>query len=331
MEEKMLLSVENLSTGFRSKHGMIQAVSGVSFGIRPGESVALVGESGCGKSVTALSIIRLLCCPPALISADKIEFAGKDVLKLDHEHMRHVRGNEMSMIFQEPMTSLNPVFRINEQIAESLTLHCGMKKKQALGHAAQLLAMVGIPDAKKRACEYPHQMSGGMRQRVMIAMALSCNPKLLIADEPTTALDVTIQAQIMELIAQEQRKRNMALLLITHNLGVVAEVADRVMVMYAGQIVESAQVETIFERPRHPYTNGLLNAIPSTDKKNKELYIIEGTVPSPLFFSKACRFNPRCPHCDEACRTQQPPLLEIEPGHHVRCWHPEKAQRGENQ
>lgn len=325
MEEKKLLTVENLSTGFQSKHGLIQAVSGVSFDIRAGESVALVGESGCGKSVTALSVIRLLACPPAVITADRIEFDGKNVLELGHERMRQVRGNEMSMIFQEPMTSLNPVFPVNDQIAEALMLHRGMKKNEALRHAAELIAMVGIPDAEKRACEYPHQMSGGMRQRIMIAMALSCDPKLLIADEPTTALDVTIQAQIMELIAQQQRKRNMALLLITHNLGVVAEVADRVMVMYAGQIVESAGVETIFEHPWHPYTNGLLNSVPSADKKNKDLYIIEGTVPSPLFFSKACRFNPRCPFCDEVCRSQQPPLMEMEPGHHVRCWHPEKA------
>lgn len=328
-EKKMLLEVENLSTGFQTKHGMIQAVSDVSFKIKRGESVALVGESGCGKSVTALSVIRLLACPPAVITADKIEFDGQNVLELDHEHMRHVRGNEMAMIFQEPMTSLNPVFRVNQQIAEALELHKGMSRKEALDYAVKMIAAVGIPDAAKRATEYPHQMSGGMRQRIMIAMALSCDPKLLIADEPTTALDVTIQAQIMELIAEQQRKRNMALLLITHNLGVVAEVADRVLVMYAGQIVESADVATIFEHPQHPYTNGLLNSIPSADKKNKELYIIEGSVPSPLFFSKACRFNPRCPYCDEMCRTQQPPLMELASGHHVRCWHPENAQRGE--
>ena len=321
MSEK-LLTVENLSTGFSSKHGLIQAVSGVSFDIAPGESVALVGESGCGKSVTALSIIRLLDVPPAVIKADKVEFNGMDVLALDHEHMRHVRGNEMSMIFQEPMTSLNPVFRVNEQIAEALMLHKGMSKKEAYDYAVDMIAAVGIPDAAKRATEYPHQMSGGMRQRIMIAMALSCDPRLLIADEPTTALDVTIQAQIMELIAEQQRKRNMALLLITHNLGVVAEVADRVMVMYAGQIVESAPVATIFENPWHPYSVGLLNSVPSADKKDKELYVIEGTVPSPLFFSKACRFNPRCPYCDEKCRTEAPPLMEVESGHSVRCWHP---------
>ena len=328
MEDK-LLKVENLSTGFKSKHGLIQAVSNVSFDIKAGESLALVGESGCGKSVTALSIIRLLDCPPAVITADKIEFDGKNVLELDHEHMRHVRGNEMSMIFQEPMTSLNPVFRVNEQIAETLMLHRGMSKKEALKYTVELIAAVGIPDAEKRATEYPHQMSGGMRQRIMIAMALSCDPKLLIADEPTTALDVTIQAQIMELIAEQQRKRNMALLLITHNLGVVAEVADRVMVMYAGQVVESADVRTIFEHPWHPYTNGLLNSVPTVDKKDKDLYIIEGSVPSPLFFSKACRFNPRCPYCDDICRKELPPLKETEPGHMVRCWHPEIGNRGD--
>lgn len=220
------------------------------------------------------------------------------------------------------MTSLNPVFRVNDQIAEALMLHKGMKRKEAMEYAVDLIAQVGIPDAAKRSTEYPHQMSGGMRQRIMIAMALSCDPKLLIADEPTTALDVTIQAQIMELIVKQQRERNMALLLITHNLGVVAEVADRVMVMYAGQIVESATVETVFNDPRHPYTIGLLNSIPSADKKDKELYIIEGTVPSPLFFSKACRFNPRCPYCEEKCKKDPPPLVEVSPGHLIRCWHP---------
>lgn len=322
MNQSNLLTVRSLSAGFKSKHGFIQAVSDVSFDIKSGESVALVGESGCGKSVTALSIIRLLACPPAVISADELVFNGKNIMELSHDELRHVRGNEMSMIFQEPMTSLNPVFRVNDQIAEALMLHKGMKRKEAMEYAVDLIAQVGIPDAAKRSTEYPHQMSGGMRQRIMIAMALSCDPKLLIADEPTTALDVTIQAQIMELIVKQQRERNMALLLITHNLGVVAEVADRVMVMYAGQIVESATVETVFNDPRHPYTIGLLNSIPSADKKDKELYIIEGTVPSPLFFSKACRFNPRCPYCEEKCKKDPPPLVEVSPGHLIRCWHP---------
>ncbi len=323
-----LLQVKNLSTGFQSKHGLIQAVDGVSFEIAPGESVALVGESGSGKSVTALSIMRLLDVPPAEIRADHIIFNGKSVLELDDANMRHVRGNEMSMIFQEPMTSLNPLFRVDDQIAEAVELHKGMPHKEALEYAAHMIDAVGIPDAKKRAREYPHQMSGGMRQRIMIAMALSCDPKLLIADEPTTALDVTIQAQILDLIAKQQQERNMALLLITHNLGVVAEVANRVMVMYAGQIVESAPVETVFTHPWHPYTHGLLNSIPSVDEKAKELYVIQGTVPSPLFFSKACRFHPRCPYAQEKCRTDPPPLAEAAPGHHMRCWYPLSDERG---
>ena len=323
-----LLRVKNLSTFFASKHGDIRAVDGVSFDIAAGESVALVGESGCGKTVTSLSIMRLLDVPPAHIEAEILNFNGMDVLELDDNSMRKVRGNEMSMIFQEPMTSLNPLMRVDEQIAEALELHKGMKSKEALSYAAEMVAAVGIPDAKKRAHEYPHQMSGGMRQRIMIAMALSCDPKLLIADEPTTALDVTIQAQILDLIAKQQQERNMALLLITHNLGVVAEVADRVMVMYAGQIVESAPVTAIFQHPCHPYTHGLLNSIPSVDDKNKELYVIQGTVPSPLFFSKACRFNRRCPYAQERCRADAPPLIELEPGHLVRCWCPLADERG---
>lgn len=272
--------------------------------------------------------MRLLDVPPAHIEAEILNFNGMDVLELDDNSMRKVRGNEMSMIFQEPMTSLNPLMRVDEQIAEALELHKGMKSKEALAYAAEMVAAVGIPDAKKRAHEYPHQMSGGMRQRIMIAMALSCDPKLLIADEPTTALDVTIQAQILDLIAKQQQERNMALLLITHNLGVVAEVADRVMVMYAGQIVESAPVATIFQHPCHPYTHGLLKSIPSVDDKNKKLYVIQGTVPSPLFFSKACRFNRRCPYAQERCRADAPPLIELEPGHLVRCWCPLADERG---
>jgi len=328
-----LLHVQNLCTGFSSKIGnervMIEAVTGVSFDIGKGESVALVGESGCGKSVTALSLMRLLDVPPAHITADRLEFNGMNVLELSDDDMRKVRGNEMSMIFQEPMTSLNPLFRIDDQIAEAVMLHMGMNKKDALAYAVEMIDAVGIPDAEKRARDYPHQMSGGMRQRVMIAMALSCDPKLLIADEPTTALDVTIQAQILDLISDQQHERNMALLLITHNLGVVAEVADRVMVMYAGQIIESAPVRTVFEHPWHPYTHGLLNSVPSADEKSEELYVIQGTVPSPLFFSKACRFNPRCPYSQEKCRTDPPPLVEVEEGHGVRCWYPLSDDRGE--
>lgn len=326
--ETKLLRVRNLSTSFKSKHGDICAVDGVSFDINTGESVALVGESGSGKSVTALSVMRLLDIPPAHIEADEIIFDGMDVLKLDDKSLRHVRGNEMSMIFQEPMTSLNPLMRVNEQIAEAMELHLNMKHDEALMKAADMMDAVGIPDAKKRAKEYPHQMSGGMKQRIMMAMALSCNPKLLIADEPTTALDVTIQAQILDLIAKQQQERKMALLLITHNLGVVAEVADRVMVMYAGQIVENAPAIIVFTHPWHPYTHGLLNSIPSVTDKNKELYVIPGTVPSPLFFSKACRFNQRCPYAQEKCRKEAPPLVEAEPNHYVRCWYPLSDERG---
>jgi oligopeptide/dipeptide ABC transporter ATP-binding protein len=328
-----LLRVENLCTGFASKIGnervMIEAVTGVTFDINEGESVALVGESGSGKSVTALSIMRLLDVPPASIAADRIQFGDMNVLDLSDDDMRKVRGNEMSMVFQEPMTSLNPLFRVDDQIAEAVILHKGMPKDEALRYAVKMLDAVGIPDAAKRARDYPHQMSGGMRQRVMIAMALSCDPRLLIADEPTTALDVTIQAQILDLIADQQKQRNMALLLITHNLGVVAEVADRVMVMYAGQIVESAPVRTVFEHPWHPYTHGLLNAVPSVEDKSKELYVIHGTVPSPLFFSKACRFHPRCPYAQDRCATDAPPLVEVEKQHSVRCWYPLSDYRGE--
>jgi len=320
--QEVLLHVKNLHTGFASADGYIPAVTGVSFDIRAGESVALVGESGCGKSVTAMSILRLLAIPPAKIEAEEMTFDGIDMLKLDDSEMRKVRGNEISMIFQEPMTSLNPLLTIGYQIAEAVQLHLHYDKKKAMDYAVEMLDKVGIPDAGKRVKEYPHQMSGGMRQRVMIAMALSCNPKLLIADEPTTALDVTIQAQILDLIAKLQKERNMAMLLITHNLGVVAEVADRVMVMYAGQICESADVATIFNHPWHPYTQGLLSSIPSADEKVEVLNVIKGVVPSPLFFPKGCRFSPRCPYARENCKTEPAPFTEVEPGHFVRCHYP---------
>ena len=323
-----LLHINNLSTGFQSANGFIPAVSGVSIDIAAGESVALVGESGSGKSVTALSVLRLLAIPPAVIKADEISFDGIDLLGLSDKEMRKVRGNEISMIFQEPMTSLNPLMPVGTQVAEAVALHTNVDKKSAFSHAIEMLKKVGIPDADKRAKEYPHQMSGGMRQRVMIAMALSCGPKLLIADEPTTALDVTIQAQILDLIGSLQKESGMAMLLITHNLGIVAEVADRVMVMYAGQVVESSPVETVFTHPWHPYTHGLLNSIPSADIKVAELNVIKGVVPSPMFFPKGCRFGPRCPYAQEKCKLTPPDLIEVGDGHKVRCHYPLSDERG---
>ncbi len=323
-----LLHIQSLSTGFKSSDGYIPAVSDVSFDIDEGESVALVGESGCGKSVTALSILRLLQIPPAEIKAKEMIFEDIDLQALTIKEMRKVRGNRISMIFQEPMTSLNPLMPVGEQIAEAVKLHRGYNKTEAMKVAVEMLKKVGIPDTEKRAGEYPHQMSGGMRQRVMIAMALSCNPKLLIADEPTTALDVTIQAQILDLIGTLQKDSNMAMLLITHNLGIVAEVADRVMVMYAGQIVESSPVKNVFTHPWHPYTHGLLKSIPSADKKVPVLNVIKGVVPSPMFFPKGCRFNPRCPYATEKCVQEPPELMEVEPGHKVRCHFPLSDERG---
>jgi len=317
-----LLNVKNLRAGFDSPDGYIPAVTDASFQIEKGETVALVGESGCGKSVSAMSILRLLEMPPAHIDADELTFDGINMLELPDREMRKVRGNEISMIFQEPMTSLNPLKLIGKQIAESLILHQGMSKREADKYAVEMLKKVKIPDAEQRAKNYPHQMSGGMRQRVMIAMALACRPKLLIADEPTTALDVTIQAQILELMAEMQREYEMALLLITHNLGVVSEYADRILVMYAGQVVEEAEKNELFDHPSHPYTNGLIRTIPTGQKQDEELYVIEGSVPSPIFYSKACRFAPRCPYAREECKTVAPELRELSSGHKVRCHYP---------
>jgi len=319
---KNMMQVKNLHISFKTPDGLVPAVTGVSFDIAQGESVALVGESGSGKSVTALSTLRLLPEPPATITADVMKFNDTDLLALSTDNMRQVRGNEISMIFQEPMTSLNPLLTIGFQIAEVASLHMGYDKRQAWHYALEMLNKVGIPDASKRAKEFPHQMSGGMRQRVMIAIALVCNPKLLIADEPTTALDVTIQAQVLKLIDDLQKDIGMALLLITHNLGIVAQKAERVMVMYAGQIVESTATENIFTQPSHPYTDGLLRSIPSAEKKVARLNVISGVVPSPMFFAKGCRFNPRCPYAQERCVAEQPELKEIGPGHTVRCHYP---------
>jgi len=329
IQKDTLLHVVDLHTGFNTSEGLTPAVTGVSFDIAEGESVALVGESGCGKSVTALSILRLLPQPPAITTAEAVTLGNTKLLSLSDDEMRNIRGNDISMIFQEPMTSLNPILTVGFQIAETLMLHLNLDREQAMKNAVEMLHKVGIADAQKRAMEYPHQMSGGMRQRVMIATALACSPKLLIADEPTTALDVTIQAQILELIYDLQKTIGMALLLITHNLGIVAQMADRVMVMYAGQIVENTETDTIFTHPWHPYTHGLLNSIPSTDVKVKRLNVIPGVVPSPMFYPKGCRFSPRCPYAQEKCRQSQPELIEVERNHLVRCHYPLSDKRGE--
>ncbi len=324
-----LLKVRNLRTGFNTSYGYSPAVTGVDIDIEEGEAVALVGESGCGKSVTSLSLMRLLQIPPAKIEADELSFDGMDILKLSDSQMCKVRGNAMSMIFQEPMTSLNPLMRVGHQIAESAVMHMGLSKRAAWAHAIDMLRKVGIPDPEQRVKNYPHQMSGGMRQRVMIAIAMSCRPKLLIADEPTTALDVTIQAQILDLIGKLQREERMAVLLITHNLGIVAEYTEKVMVMYAGQIVEKADVKEIYNRPAHPYTLGLMTSIPSAEAKVERLNVIKGVVPSPMFYSPYCRFAPRCPYATEKCRSEAPALTDLGGGHLCRCHFPLTDRRAE--
>jgi oligopeptide/dipeptide ABC transporter ATP-binding protein len=322
-----LLEVEDLRTFFRTDAGLARAVDGVSFTLSRGETLGLVGESGCGKSVTSLSIMRLVPDPPGWIDGGRILFRGTDLLGLAGDQMRKVRGNDIAMIFQEPMTSLNPVFTCGEQIDEAVRLHQGLPRKEAREKTVDMLRLVGIPDPAQRADEYPHQLSGGMRQRVMIAMALSCHPDLLIADEPTTALDVTIQAQILDLLGRLQEELGMAVLMITHDLGVIAEVADRVAVMYAGKIVESAGVDALFAAPQHPYTVGLLASIPSLTADRRRLSVIPGTVPDATGFAAGCRFAPRCPRASERCRIEEPPLLPATgaPGHAVACFFPEGA------
>ena len=315
----MLLEVKNLETEFKVKRGLVKAVNGVSFEIEKGEILAVVGESGSGKSVTSLSVMGLIE-KPGRISKGEIIFDGKDLTKLSKKEMQAIRGDKISMIFQEPMTSLNPVYRIKDQIMESILTHTKMTKKEAEEHAVEMLRLVGIPDPERRAEDYPHQMSGGMRQRVMIAMALACNPELLIADEPTTALDVTIQAQILDLINSLREKLNMSVLLITHDLGVVAETADKVVVMYCGRVVEKGTVEDIFTDPRHPYTRGLLDSIPRMDKDVKPLYMIKGIVPDPTNLPKGCPFADRCDRCMDKCREAMPKLVETGEGRAVRCF-----------
>jgi oligopeptide/dipeptide ABC transporter ATP-binding protein len=324
-----LLQVKDLQTSFFTPEGEVRAIDGVSFEIGEGKTLGLVGESGCGKSVTSLSIMRLIPSPPGKIVGGEIFYRGRDLLRLNNEQMRKIRGNEISMIFQEPMTSLNPVFTVGNQIGEAIQLHQGLGKRETRKKTIEMLRLVKIADPESRVDSYPHQLSGGMRQRVMIAMALSCNPSLLIADEPTTALDVTIQAQILELIKELQQKiGGMALLLITHDLGVVAEQADDVAIMYAGKIVERSSTRAIFSRPFHPYTVGLLNSLPGIGGlKKKRLDAIPGMVPSPLNLPSGCRFRDRCPRAQEVCAQTEPPLEEKEPGHTVACYFPHSETR----
>ena len=320
----MLLSVKNLSTEFPVKKGIVRAVEDVSFDVDQGEILAIVGESGSGKSVTSLSIMGLLA-EPGHVAGGSREFEGKDLATLSEKQYRELRGNDMAMIFQEPMTSLNPVYRVGNQIVEAIRTHEKVSKAEAKDRAVDLLRKVGIPSPEARINDYPHQMSGGMRQRVMIAMALACNPKLLIADEPTTALDVTIQAQILDLLRRLRDDTGMAVLLITHDLGVVSETADRVVVMYCGQVVEEAEVRTLFDHPMHPYTLGLLKSIPRLeDDDSKRLYMIKGMVPNPLEMPPGCHFSDRCDSCMDICRTKVPELVDVD-GHKVRCFLYESA------
>jgi len=323
-----LLQVKNLQTSFFTPEGEVRAIDGVSFEIGEGKTIGLVGESGCGKSVTSLSIMRLIPSPPGKIVGGEIVYRDRDLLRLNNEEMRKIRGNEISMIFQEPMTSLNPVFTVGNQIGEAIRLHQGLGKKETRQKTIDMLRLVKMADPESRVDSYPHQLSGGMRQRIMIAMALSCNPSLLIADEPTTALDVTIQAQILDLMKELQQKIGMALLLITHDLGVVAEQADDVAIMYAGKIVERANTRAIFNRPFHPYTVGLLNSLPGAGtQKKKRLDAIPGVVPSPLNLPSGCRFRDRCPRAADLCAQTEPELVEREPGHTVACHFPHMETR----
>jgi len=321
-ENNILLSVSGLSTHFSTDRGIARAVENVSFDIARGEVLALVGESGCGKSVTALSTMRLVPDPPGRIVSGKILLDGRDLLTLSEREMRSIRGKDIAMIFQEPMTSLNPVFRVGAQVAEAIMLHSSTTRAEARARTVEMFERVGIPAPEQRVDEYPHQLSGGMRQRVMIAMALSCNPRLLIADEATTALDVTIQAQILDLLRGLQHERGMSMLMITHDLGIVAGSADRVAVMYASRIVEMADVEPLYARPLHPYTIGLFGALPSLHGQRGSLRTIPGTVPSPMDFPAGCKFHPRCSRATGRCTTDEPVLEEIEPDRRVACWHP---------
>ena len=316
-----LLQIKDLRTSFFTDDGVVRAVDGVTYDVEAGETLGLVGESGCGKSVSALSILRLIPSPPGKIVGGEVIFEGEDLLKVDENEIRHIRGNQIAMVFQEPMTSLNPVLTIGRQLTEALELHLKMDSSAATQRAIQLLEMVGISDAESRIGDYPHQFSGGMRQRVMIAMALSCNPKLLLADEPTTALDVTIQAQVLEILARLSRELGTAIVIITHNLGVVARYADRVNVMYAGRIVETAAAGTLYKDPRHPYTVGLLKSVPRLDQTRKtKLEVIEGVPPDLINIPKGCSFYPRCTFRTDHCKEEVPQLMQVGEKHLAACW-----------
>jgi peptide/nickel transport system ATP-binding protein len=325
-----LLEVDDLHTHFFMPDGVVRAVNGVSYHLRAGETLGVVGESGCGKSVTALSILRLVASPPGRIVSGSIRFDGRELLALSETEMERIRGNDISMIFQEPMTSLNPIQSVGRQIAEAIALHQGLSRKAAMDEAIEMLRRVSMPDAERRARAYPHQLSGGMRQRVMIAMALSCNPQVLIADEPTTALDVTIQAQILDLIRDLRQRLGTAVILITHDLGVVAENADRVVVMYAGRKVEEAPVDELFDHPGHPYTRGLLGSIPRVDAAaettsgRQRLTEIKGMVPSLARLPAGCGFAPRCALASDRCHASVPPLEMLRPEHWIACWHADR-------
>ena len=321
---ELLLDVQGLETTFKTSEGIVHAVNGVSFGLKEGETLGVVGESGCGKSVTMLSILGLIPTPPGNVKAGMANFFGQDLMKMSKDEIRAIRGAQIGMVFQDPMTSLNPVLTVGRQLTEPLMLHLGMTKKQADERASELLEMVGIPNAKDRLSDYPHQFSGGMRQRVMIAMALSCSPQLLIADEPTTALDVTIQAQILDLMRDMRKEMGTSVILITHDLGVVAEMAERVAVMYAGEIVEQTDVNRLFDEPLHPYTQGLIGSIPILGEIKEKLDVIPGSVPNLVNLPPGCRFAPRCQsrvkYGLNICTQVEPELEDIKPGHKVRCW-----------
>ena len=332
--DETVLEIENLKTHFFTAGGVVRAVDGVSYAVCSGETLGVVGESGCGKSVTALSVLRLIANPPGRIVEGAIRFAGTNLLDLTESEMEAIRGNDISMIFQEPMTSLNPLMTVGRQISEAIALHQGLSRHEAFVQAVEMLRRVHIPEAERRVHAYPHQLSGGMRQRVMIAMALSCGPRVLIADEPTTALDVTIQAQILDLMRELQDRLGTAIILITHDLGVVAENADRVVVMYAGRKVEEASAKALFESPGHPYTLGLLGSIPNlevaaqTNTRRVRLSEIKGMVPSLSDLPKGCTFAPRCGFATDECNAQYPPLVQHRPGHWVSCWHADRLLGG---
>lgn len=318
-ETKPLLEVKNLKTYFFTEDGVVKAVDGVDFEVMPGEVLGLVGESGCGKSVTSFSILRLVGIPGKVVDGEVL-FGGRDLLKIPESEMVHMRGNRISMIFQQPQSSLNPVFTVGDQVAEVLQIHQNMTKEASWNRAVELLSLVGIPDASRKAKAFPHEMSGGQAQRVMIAMALALVPELLIADEPTTALDVTIQAQILDVMREMRRKLGTSVILITHDLGIIAEMADRVAVMYAGQIVEQASVGDLFESPMHPYTQGLIASIPILGRVTEKLEVIPGSVPNLINLPEGCRFAPRCKHAMQICVETHPGLIEARPEHLVRCW-----------